>query len=224
MARYELFTLDVWGNASEGYDVNDVHRTGTIIEFPDDATDDQIRDIMVAGGHFKAGIRKASIGIDDLSCDGFEIMITDERRPRLSKSNPESVAYGHGKPEYKLRRIDDTDETPEPDPEIEPVDDTDGPPVDDDPATALGEPRITIDDLPVDLSGLPLRRTRGVRRALRQARKVGIKVVLETGQAPDRATIIMDAPWFPIVGDTSTIPAVAARLRRWTKIIRDARA
>ena len=37
--RYRLYTYDLWGNARDGYDVNDVYRTGVVIELPDDASD-----------------------------------------------------------------------------------------------------------------------------------------------------------------------------------------
>lgn len=43
--RYEWIDLDVWGNARDGFEVNNSWRTGLFIVIPDTATD---RDILKA--------------------------------------------------------------------------------------------------------------------------------------------------------------------------------
>ncbi len=37
--KYEIITYDVWGNACDGFSVNDAFHTGRLVEVPDDATD-----------------------------------------------------------------------------------------------------------------------------------------------------------------------------------------
>ena len=36
METWRLYTYDVWGNAEEGYEVNDVYRTSDTLELPTD--------------------------------------------------------------------------------------------------------------------------------------------------------------------------------------------
>lgn len=48
--QYRLYTYDVWGNAKEGYWVNDVFSTNTYIELKDNATDYQINRLLGGRG------------------------------------------------------------------------------------------------------------------------------------------------------------------------------
>jgi hypothetical protein len=45
MNKYKLYTLDVWGNEIDGFEVNDRRQQGTI-ELPDDFTDKQLLDAI----------------------------------------------------------------------------------------------------------------------------------------------------------------------------------
>lgn len=42
MAKYELIEYDTWGNEEEGFEVNNVYRTGIIYEISDAETDEEI--------------------------------------------------------------------------------------------------------------------------------------------------------------------------------------
>ena len=42
MKNYSIATLDVWGNASEGFEVNDVFKTSDCIELPENFTDNDV--------------------------------------------------------------------------------------------------------------------------------------------------------------------------------------
>lgn len=42
MPKYRLYTYDLWGNARDGYQVNDVFKSDTVIDITDDMTDKQI--------------------------------------------------------------------------------------------------------------------------------------------------------------------------------------
>lgn len=84
--RWEILTLDVWGNARDGYDVNNVFSSGQFIELPADFSDADVLKALKAGGFAKPGIRASSVEID--GDDGFL-----------------SVDY-MGRPEIQLRRVD----------------------------------------------------------------------------------------------------------------------
>jgi len=58
---YNVHTLDVWGNAEDGYDVNDVYPSVGVVELSNDMTDNAIfmalKDADIAEGDIdKAGI------------------------------------------------------------------------------------------------------------------------------------------------------------------------
>ena len=36
---YEILAIDVWGNKRDGYEINDQHATGVIVDIPADADD-----------------------------------------------------------------------------------------------------------------------------------------------------------------------------------------
>ena len=42
MAKYELIEYDTWGNEEEGFEVNDVYRTGIVYDISDTETDEEI--------------------------------------------------------------------------------------------------------------------------------------------------------------------------------------
>ena len=63
MQTWTIWTLDVWGNARDGYNVNDRCKSGKI-ELPDDADDRAVVKALKADGWIKAGIHFSSIEID----------------------------------------------------------------------------------------------------------------------------------------------------------------
>ena len=44
--EWELITYDVWGNESDGYDVNDLYRTGKKIEFDESITNKELENLV----------------------------------------------------------------------------------------------------------------------------------------------------------------------------------
>ena len=56
MATFNVHALDVWGNADDGFEVNNAFRTETNVTIPENATDDDIALILIdanilEGGH-----------------------------------------------------------------------------------------------------------------------------------------------------------------------------
>lgn len=49
--QFEIITLDVWGNEEEGFEVNDLHRTGDFITITEEATDADIIVALVVAGY-----------------------------------------------------------------------------------------------------------------------------------------------------------------------------
>jgi len=108
MARafFRVYALDVWGNARDGYDVNEEHDTGRVLEVryrgefvPDDALIRALR----RDGWLDKGVRSSSVEIDDAWPD---LTIMDARQPRIpsERSKADPPAYGWGKPAINLRR------------------------------------------------------------------------------------------------------------------------
>ena len=103
MLRYDVLSCDVWGNAIEGYDLNDLHKVGTI-ELP------EVHDFAMIFEALRLDflsprVRKGYISIIDDSQDGHLYEVNDARRPRLYKRSPERVAEGWGRPLYQLRLV-----------------------------------------------------------------------------------------------------------------------
>jgi hypothetical protein len=48
--QYRLYTYDVWGNARDGFEVNDVYATSTHIELMEESTDYQINRLLGGRG------------------------------------------------------------------------------------------------------------------------------------------------------------------------------
>lgn len=79
MQKYRLYIYEVWGNARDGFEVNDVWRTDTVIEIAESTTDYQIN-------------RK--LGARNCAWDGewgYTLYATNKR---------------NGRPEGELRKID----------------------------------------------------------------------------------------------------------------------
>lgn len=81
-AKWTVWSLDVWGNDEDGYEVNDRSRCGEIEFDADTAKDQDINDALVAGGFICA--------CNALNIDGDDGMLF--------------VDTADGKPLYQLTR------------------------------------------------------------------------------------------------------------------------
>jgi len=62
--KYKLVSYDVWGNDEDGYEVNDAHFTGDIIELETGMTDEGIIDKLKEEGWVKETVKNDEIRID----------------------------------------------------------------------------------------------------------------------------------------------------------------
>ena len=88
MAKWEIVTLDVWGNSDNGYEVNDQWASGHTLELDDDAPDAEILTMLCA----EMGGDPRKLAIDDSLYSENEIHIENCHT---------------GRPECVLRRIED---------------------------------------------------------------------------------------------------------------------
>ena len=65
MSKFEIISLDVWGNESDGFQVNQAFNTGKFIEFADDSDDGVIVDALKAGGFLVD-----TVMVDDVTIEG----------------------------------------------------------------------------------------------------------------------------------------------------------
>ena len=77
---YNVHPLDVWGNAREGYDVNDVLPSQGNVYIFDDATDEEIVRALKEEGFIDKGIRTKSVSIDGEV--GYDLYIGDARNQK----------------------------------------------------------------------------------------------------------------------------------------------
>lgn len=49
--RWEIVDLDVWGNSEDGYEINDIFKTGIFIELPKNASDEELRKALREAGY-----------------------------------------------------------------------------------------------------------------------------------------------------------------------------
>lgn len=68
MKTWRVYSLDVWGNQRDGFEVNDRCNVGTI-ELPEDATDKQIIRAMVEQGYLRSSRFHFAIDGDDMMMD-----------------------------------------------------------------------------------------------------------------------------------------------------------
>ena len=85
---YTVHGLDVWGNAREGFDVNDVYPSRGRVTIPDDTTDAEVVQALKREGFIDSRIRFNSVSVDGES--GYSLYIGESRT---------------GKPVYELRAI-----------------------------------------------------------------------------------------------------------------------
>ena len=62
--QYRVINLDVWGNEDDGFEVNDLHNTGLIVDLADDAEDDAIVSALVEVDAFQDHVTGADVTID----------------------------------------------------------------------------------------------------------------------------------------------------------------
>lgn len=75
--KYRLYTYDVWGNRKDGFEVNQVFRTSTVIEIPDPIQHKDFVAILRKEGIIKPRVRATSVEIDYACEDVF--YVTDAR-------------------------------------------------------------------------------------------------------------------------------------------------
>ena len=84
--RYEVISYDVWGNARDGWNVNQAFYTGRFVEIPEGATNEQIVRILKDAGEIRPRIRTASVQIEGE--EGYDLYISHAPT---------------GRPEFELR-------------------------------------------------------------------------------------------------------------------------
>ena len=100
--HYRVISFDVWGNAIDGWDINDARYAGFLevsSEDPTGPTEDDVRAALVSAGYVRADIDPACVGVEYEDRGGEEYdswFITDDRDPG------DSDDYGNGKPAYRL--------------------------------------------------------------------------------------------------------------------------
>ena len=80
--EYKIITLDVWGNARDGYDVNDLYHTGRTVMLPEHPT----RDAIIACLRDADEIRLAGIQRKFFEVEGdsdYTLEIYYKRRPEF---------------------------------------------------------------------------------------------------------------------------------------------
>lgn len=82
VSNYELVDYDVWGNAEDGYDVNDAYKTGEIITMTNDATDTDIIEYLKNIGYLNDKANSENIYIDSVDYEfAIEIFEADTMKP-----------------------------------------------------------------------------------------------------------------------------------------------
>jgi len=86
--RWEVIWLDVWGNAEEGFEVNDAHHTGRFVELPPEVAmgiteeeEQQLVDILIAAGELRRDVKAHQIEVEDLGENDIGINDAETREP-----------------------------------------------------------------------------------------------------------------------------------------------
>ena len=91
MTTHEVLAIDVWGNSVDGYEINDMCRTGILVDLDDNMSDDQvIKAVRKACGH-RGDARRYVLDTFG-SCSDTDMCITDKKS---------------GKPCYYTRVVED---------------------------------------------------------------------------------------------------------------------
>ena len=78
---YDVHGLDVWGNAREGFDVNDVYPSRGKVTIYDDATDKEVVQSLKREGFIDSNIRFSSVTVDGEAGDYLYIGEARTSRP-----------------------------------------------------------------------------------------------------------------------------------------------
>ena len=93
MKTYKIYSLDVWGNNKEGYEVNDLCYSGLTIELPENFTDKQLIKAMKDVGFINTKCQFKSFNIEG----EFETLYINYSTSKI-----------HGRPIAELRLVDET--------------------------------------------------------------------------------------------------------------------
>ncbi len=63
--KWQVADLDVWGNAKEGYEVNDVYRLDVYIELPDDVKKADVVKALKQVGYLRKHVQNRQLTMDD---------------------------------------------------------------------------------------------------------------------------------------------------------------
>jgi hypothetical protein len=61
--KYRVVSLDVWGNAEDGYEVNDT-RTAGYVELANDADDRDVLDVLIDHGYLRAECSPVTVSLE----------------------------------------------------------------------------------------------------------------------------------------------------------------
>jgi len=78
--QYELIEYDVWGNARDGYEVNQAFRTNQFYDIDPDWNDDKLIKELKKYGLIKKRIKKSSI---EIGGDEFSIYLDYKGKPEF---------------------------------------------------------------------------------------------------------------------------------------------
>lgn len=81
MAKYRVVSYDVWGNAKDGYEVNDTYPTGLSVELPANPSDREIMQALKEVGYIKKSTRLAQLMIDGEPRFSFYVDEAKDGRP-----------------------------------------------------------------------------------------------------------------------------------------------
>ncbi len=78
---YRIQSLDVWGNAKEGYEVNQSFNTNRYVELPEHPDNDDIIKALQKAGEIKKGVRRNLFEVDGESA--YTLYISYKGRPEM---------------------------------------------------------------------------------------------------------------------------------------------
>lgn len=89
--RWEVMSLDVWGNEKDGYDVNNWFHAGWL-EFDDYPSENDIFKALKSEGLIGDKVRRSAVYIDPASSDGY-YEVADNRKTKGTWMQPIYQVY-----------------------------------------------------------------------------------------------------------------------------------
>lgn len=80
---WRMYTYDVWGNARDGFEVNNVFRTNHVVEIPETASLREILNILKEAGLVRRDVRPSQIRIDDGTDDLLDVEWASNGEPQF---------------------------------------------------------------------------------------------------------------------------------------------